>query len=682
MAADAVTGGARATPFIGNRPFCAGEGHRFFGRANESRDVAARWQVDRVTVVSGPSGVGKTSLLNAGVVPLIDPSRAEVLPVGRVSRGTTFPLAALPEHNPHTLALLATWSPGESETRLSGLTVPDFLRRRGVRTDPYGQRLPVLAAIDQVEDLFTGPVHGDRHRRPFIDELAEAIEELPYLHLLLSISDDYLEDLDMYQRAVRRDDTVTFSLRALSREAAVAAVREPLTGTDWRFAPGAAETLVDSLCTRESVNADGETRTLLASDIEPCLLQVVCSGLWAALPDDVHEVTPRDLARYGDVGRLLSDFVDGALEMVAVDHGTSLAELRSWLRQTFITELGTRGTAHEGVARTAGMPNAVARALRDRHVLTAVRRSGSRWYELQHDCLIGPVRRVRERVWGEPLSRVRPADYLRAAELALADGDLALAERHAGEALRNAEEKDLRLCGEAESLLGNVSHSRSQPEQAETHYRAAAALFETLQDTSAVAELLAAIGQSLLAQGKQAEAVDYLHAAVGRIPNDLTVQTELAWALWHAGQQHAAVAVLTSVLAVDGSALDALRARGEILADLGDAEGALRDLDLVKRHHRPSTLAARGLALTMLRRLNAADPEIDAALSWAPDSGPVLLYAARAAALGHDPAVAVDLARRAVNATDPAVPPHQRQQAMRILETATLPSLVHVLPGR
>ena len=619
MAADAVTGAARVTPYVGNRPFGAGESYRFFGRSSESRDVAALWQGSRVTVVSGPSGVGKTSLLNAGVIPLIDPAHAEVLPVGRASRSTAFPLAALPEHNPHTLALLATWSPGESETRLSGLTVRDFLRKRGVRTDPYGRRLPVLAAIDQVEDLFTGPVHGDRHRRPFIDELAEALEELPYLHLLLSVRDDYLEDLALYQRAVRRDDTVTFSLRALSREAAVKAVREPLTGTGRRFAPGAAEALVDILCARESVNADGETRTLLASDIEPCMLQVVCSGLWAALPDDVHEVTPRNLARYGDVNRLLANFVDQALEMVAVDHGTSVAELGSWLRQTFVTELGTRGTAHEGVARTAGMPNAVARALRDRHVLTAVKRSGSRWYELEHDCLIGPVRRIRERTSGEAMPGVVPADYLRAAELALADGDLALAERHAVEALRNAEERDLRLCGEAESLLGNVAHSRSQPEQAETHYRAAAALFETLQDTSAVAELLAAIGQSLLAQGKQAEAVNYLHAAVGRIPNDLTVQTELAWALWHAGQQHAAVAVLTSVLAIDGTVLDALRARGEILADLGDAEGALRDLDLVKRHQRPSTLAARGLALTMLRRVSAADPEIDAALSRAPD---------------------------------------------------------------
>jgi tetratricopeptide (TPR) repeat protein len=632
-------------------------------------------------VISGQSGVGKTSLLNAGVIPAIDPARAEVLPIGRISRATSFPLAALPEHNSHTLALLATWSPGEHATRLAGLTVRDFLRRRSVRTDQSGQMIPVLAAIDQAEDLFTSSGYRDRHRVPFIDELAEALDEVPYLHLVLCVRDDYLDDLSLYQRAIGRYDTAAFRLNSLSREAALEAVREPIEGTGRRFAPGVAEALVDILRTCQSVNLHGESRTLLANDVDPSLLQVVCSGLWAALPGDVHRVTSAELTRYGDVGRLLARFLDRALTMAAVDHGISAAELGSWLSQAFITELGTRGSAHEGVTQTAGMPNAVARALRDRHVLTAVKRSGLRWYELEHDCLIGPVRQIREHARGRAMSRLSPADFLLAAELALADGDLGLAERHAAKALRNAEPKDLRLCAEAQSLLGNVAHSPGQPEEAEIRYRAAAALLETLQDTSAVAELLAAIGQSLLTQGRHAEAVDHLHAAVGRMPNDLTVQTELAWALWHAGQQHAAVAVLTSVLAIDGSALDALRARGEILADLGDAKGALRDLDLVQRHQRPSTLAARGLARIMLSEGGATNPEIDAALSRAPDSGPVLLYAARAAALGHDPAIAVDLARRAVNATDPAVPPHQRQQAMQILETATLPSLVRFLLG-
>jgi tetratricopeptide (TPR) repeat protein len=109
-----------------------------------------------------------------------------------------------------------------------------------------------------------------------------------------------------------------------------------------------------------------------------------------------------------------------------------------------------------------------------------------------------------------------------------------------------------------------------------------------LQDDPAVARLLAAIGKSLRAQGRGAEAVDELRAAVGRVPNDLTVQTELGRTLWQLGHQQAAIAVLTGVLAIDGNAPEALRARGEIFADMGDAENALRDLDRVRHQHRPS----------------------------------------------------------------------------------------------
>jgi tetratricopeptide (TPR) repeat protein len=126
------------------------------------------------------------------------------------------------------------------------------------------------------------------------------------------------------------------------------------------------------------------------------------------------------------------------------------------------------------------------------------------------------------------------------------------------------------------------------------------------------------------------------------------------------------VAILTGVLAVDAGNPDALRARGEILADLGDARKALRDLDRAVRHDRPSTRAARGLAREELGDLTASR-EIEGVLHDAPRNGPVLFYAARAEALGGSEAAAVDLARRALNATDPALPAHQREAALKLV---------------
>jgi len=551
---------------------------------------------------------------------------------------------------------------------LCGFAVYDFLRRRQVRTGPDNRPVPVLAVVDQAEELFTWQGRIDRYRGPFFAELAEVLEELPQVHLLLCLRDDYVEDFMRYQ-GVLGAPVVTFSLSPLTAQGAVEAVQGPLAGSGRRFTTHAAEVLVTSLSTGEApVSREASARG--AAPVEPALLQVLCAAFWAALPEDLVEITAEHVVRYADVERVLNRFCDEAVAAVAADHGIQAGDLTAWLAQKFVTELGLRDAAYEGLSGTAGMPNAVARALRDRHVLTAAKRAGSRWYELQNDSLIEPVRwsgkRLPEGRRGRPLN---PADYLRAAQLAMADGDTGLALRHATEALHVAGGRDLRLAAQAESLLGNVDHVSGRHAEAEARYRAAAVLFETLQDTKAVAGSLAAVGQTMLAQRRYGEAVDYLHAAVGRIPNDVTVQTELAWALWHAGQRRAAVDILTGVLAIDAEAEDARRARGEILADLGDAEDALRDLDRVhNRHQQPSTRAARGLALATVRGVGAADPEIDDALSKAPGSGSVLIYAARVAALGDDPTSAAALARRAVNATDPAIPPHQRKQAFQIIE--------------
>jgi tetratricopeptide (TPR) repeat protein len=667
MTVPTVSNGIDERPYVGARPFRPEDGNRFFGRSTESRDLAALWRANRLTVLYGASGVGKTSLLMAGVIPLLDSGSAEVLPPGRVSHGSVFPLTALPEHNPYTFALLTSWSPGEPATRLSGLAVPDFLRRRGKRTDRYGRPLPVFAAIDQAEELFVNvdSAHHNRHRKPFIDELVDALDEHPDLHLLLSIRESSRIDFSPYEHDLGRTSQAWFRLLSLTPEAALEAAKGPLEGTDRSFAPGAAEELVDDLRTSEIVSAVGERSSVIAEDVEPALLQIVCSQLWEALPDDVKVITSHELRTLADVDRTLTNFCGRTLTAIANDRGLHVTELRSWLQRTFITELGRRGTVDEGLTRTAGMSNAVVHALENRHILKAERRSGSRWYELQHDRLIEPIRRMDDTALG-PLPRVKPAEHLRTATEALASGELALAEEQVEKALQASSDTDLRLRAEAESFLGNIAHERGKPKEAEARYRAAAPLFEVLQDTPAVARILAAIGQSLLAQGRRAEAVDELRAAVGRVPNDLTVQTELAWTLWHLGQQSAAIAVLTGVLAIDGNSPEALRARGEILADVGDAESALRDLDRVRRQHRPSVRAARGFALATLGNFGAADQEIDTALTEAPGSGPVLLYAARVAALGGDPVVAAELASRALAATAPPLLPHQREAALRL----------------
>ena len=58
-----------STPFPGLSPYNEADAARFFGRESELRDIDSRLRTHGVVVLYGASGMGKTSLLRAGVLP-------------------------------------------------------------------------------------------------------------------------------------------------------------------------------------------------------------------------------------------------------------------------------------------------------------------------------------------------------------------------------------------------------------------------------------------------------------------------------------------------------------------------------------------------------------------------------------------------------------------------------------
>jgi predicted Zn-dependent protease len=127
------------------------------------------------------------------------------------------------------------------------------------------------------------------------------------------------------------------------------------------------------------------------------------------------------------------------------------------------------------------------------------------------------------------------------------------------------------------------------------------------------------------------------------------------------------VSVLGEVLAVDRDMAEALRARGEILADLGRAPEALDDLNRVRSGQGPATVAARALALALDGRLEAAEQEAEDAHANAGDDGPTLLRVARVRALRGNPVGAAELAERALSAVERRLPRHLRDEAVKLV---------------
>jgi tetratricopeptide (TPR) repeat protein len=302
-------------------------------------------------------------------------------------------------------------------------------------------------------------------------------------------------------------------------------------------------------------------------------------------------------------------------------------------------------------------------ALVKRHLVRADERMGERIYKPTYDRLLEPAR-TSDR--SPALTHQQCAkDRLSMVEDALRQGEFTLAARHGEQALA-AMGNDNFERAKAESLLGDVAYERGDLEQAISRYTRAAQGFDTVGAATTVGPLLTAIGRLRLTQGQPSEAVRELRAAMARAPTDLLIQTELAWALWHGGHPEAAVGVLDGVLNKEGNNTEALLGRGQILAGLGRAHDALRDLDRARPLRSPYAKIAHALALAQTGSMDRAQNELAAAMAGAGGHGPVLLYAARVEELSGRMRSAAKLAGRAISAAAPALPRHLERDAQRL----------------
>nr|WP_062330795.1 ATP-binding protein [Herbidospora sakaeratensis] len=663
-------GPAAHQPYVGLRAFRADDAYRFFGRERAAHDLAAHWQANRLTILHGPSGAGKTSLLQAGVLPLLDPETTDTLPVGRVSYGSAFPVvdgatyptAALPpQHNPHVFALLSAWAPRESPARLAGLTLESFLRSRPARQDPYGDPMLVLLAIDQAEELFDDFAQRQVYREWFLDQLKRALDADKNLRLLMCVRDDHLASIMPYGRKLVANDHRRVRLDALAREEAREAITGPVRGTGRVYDRAAVDRLLRDL-TADS--PPGEPRA------EPVRLQTACSMLWRSLPPGVRTITEAhvgDIAVTDKQGTTYCELKVGEVAAAHLDGDTG--RLLSWLARTFVTQLVTRRRVRVRDHVTAGMDNVIIEALVRRDILLR----DAEWCELAHDRLIQPILQAAGPV-DLSASGTDPDDLLGSAELALRDRDLEQAKAQARAALDRVR-GDRRLEAEIHTFLGNIAHQEQEYADSIEHYLRAAELFESLSAFDAVGRLLVGMGWLRLAQGRPDLAVDELNIAQGRYRHDLSIKTAFAWALWHDGAPALARDTVTGVLEQDGDALDALQARGEILASMGESAAALADLERASPLQWPSTKAAHALASARLADVQEPTPpikkEIREALDDAPDSGPVWLYSAwiNLAQAERDVAdetardTAREHARRALKARSPSLPRHLKDEA-------------------
>ncbi|MEZ4828475.1 MAG: hypothetical protein R3C61_19610 [Bacteroidia bacterium] len=424
--------------YPGAQPFSADQNQVFFGRKNETERLHRLVRLEPLVVIYARSGMGKSSLINAGLIPAIRN-----------------------EGNYHPLTIrLGPWTPGKQESPLEIalqhiLTeIPsdgdNILSAFGDRKNSLWQTLktgqaqnkrPFLLIFDQFEELFTYPAESisdfgaglsealftriPQHIREklevqleenpgLVDEKTIQLLETPLeLRVVMAIRSDRLSLLDGLSRNLPTLLKHLFELPPLDEKSARQAILEPALSREegfssppFTYSPEALNHLIAYL------SEDGSQR------IESTQLQILCQSVESRVKTEGQTIGVSDL---GDLDAVTGGYYEKQLQLLG-DEASQLAARRLIEEGLVFEEEERRLSLYEGqIYSTYGITPEQLRILVDAHLLRAEPSlQGGYTYELSHDTLVAPVLEAKQRRMTLE-KEAREAEIMRRQEAALAE---------------------------------------------------------------------------------------------------------------------------------------------------------------------------------------------------------------------------------------------------------------------
>ena len=243
-------------PFKGMRSFAESDAELFFGREALTARLMERLRGTpsdlRFLAVVGASGIGKSSIVQAGLIPALRRERAFRAWQIRSLTPTAHPLQALaealtpPEGSLAGLAALMDDLATEPRTLhlLAGRQLAHQEQSSTARRPPTGSPSKLLLIVDQFEELFS-LCRAEAERRAFIDSLMTAVTEPDGpVTIVLTVRADFYNSCAPYTPlrealAGRQEYIGPMTADELRR-----AIEEPARRGNWELEPGLVDVLL------------------------------------------------------------------------------------------------------------------------------------------------------------------------------------------------------------------------------------------------------------------------------------------------------------------------------------------------------------------------------------------------------------------------------------------------------
>jgi len=393
-------------PWLGLASFTEETRAYFYGREDEVAELVRRVQRKTLTLLFGQSGLGKTSILRAGIVPWLRPTGYSPVYV-RIDYSRESPPPSEQIKQAIFRATLESGQWTQTGVAVAGESLWEFLHHRDdILRDASGKTLIPLLIFDQFEEIFTLAQTDDFGRKraaEFIEDLADLVENRAPkalearieqdesaaerfdftrsdYRILIALREDYLAHLEALKEVMPSITQNRMRLARMTGEQALSAVVKP------------GGKLVSLEVAESIVRFIAGGSELRNAEVEPSLLSLICRELNnARIAKGRAEISVDLLA--GSHDTILADFYERAL-------ADQPEAVRRYIEDELLTDSGFRESIAEERIRKAfaaagARPDALA-ALVDRRLLRIEERLDVRRVELTHDVLCSVVRASRD----------------------------------------------------------------------------------------------------------------------------------------------------------------------------------------------------------------------------------------------------------------------------------------------
>ncbi|NIM18338.1 MAG: hypothetical protein GTO45_40680, partial [Candidatus Aminicenantes bacterium] len=398
--------------YPGSRPFEDTDIDRklFFGRDREKEELLQKVLARRLVVLFAKSGLGKTSLINAGLNQLLRkngcvPLKVRFNDVNMSPVQTVFAGIKKMAEQHHV-----DYEHGEENTLWQYFKTAAFW-------SPEDTLLTPVLILDQFEEFFA--FHEPESRKTFVAQLADLVngaipaalrqsvekgEAFPYtesppnVKVLISIREDYLGQLEELSREISDILKNRFRLQALSREQAREAITKPSQVKDDKIQTpifSYDSSTVKRMLVFLSVWME-KNKVVYKDEVESFQLQLLCQHIEEKVRRKTQEgdeiiIKEDDLSGMPGMQKVLQNFYDDRIK-----------RLRGVRKKINVRKLCEKGLIslsdrrlsleEEEIGRRFKVSPSLLAEMVDGRLLRAEKRVGSVYYELSHDTLVAPIR--------------------------------------------------------------------------------------------------------------------------------------------------------------------------------------------------------------------------------------------------------------------------------------------------